>query len=60
MFATDQAIPPHELAIEAESRGFESLWFPEHGHIPPAPAQSGVAAPVKRLDRPGAGVSESL
>ena len=34
MFATDYAIPPHELAVEAESRGYESVWFPEHSHIP--------------------------
>jgi len=34
MFATDYAIPPQELAREAESRGFESIWFPEHTHIP--------------------------
>ena len=34
MFATDYAIPPQELAIEAEKRGFESVWFPEHSHIP--------------------------
>src|SRR6266446_5697432 len=34
MFATDYAIPPHELAVEAEARGFESVWFPEHSHIP--------------------------
>src|SRR6266498_6114434 len=34
MFATDYAIAPHELAVEAEKRGFESLWFPEHSHIP--------------------------
>jgi probable F420-dependent oxidoreductase len=34
MFATDYAIPPHELAAEAEARGFESVWFPEHSHIP--------------------------
>jgi len=34
MFATDYAIPPQELAHEAESRGFESIWFPEHTHIP--------------------------
>ena len=34
MFATDYAIPPHELAVEAEKRGYESLWFPEHSHIP--------------------------
>jgi probable F420-dependent oxidoreductase len=34
MFATDYAIAPHELAREAEARGFESLWLPEHTHIP--------------------------
>jgi hypothetical protein len=27
MFATDDAIPPHALATEAESRGLKSLWF---------------------------------
>lgn len=34
MFATDYAIRPDELAREAEQRGFESIWFPEHTHIP--------------------------
>jgi probable F420-dependent oxidoreductase len=34
MFATDSAIQPAALAVEVESRGFESLWFPEHSHIP--------------------------
>jgi probable F420-dependent oxidoreductase len=34
MFATDYAIPPQDLAREAENRGFESIWFPEHTHIP--------------------------
>jgi len=34
MFPTDQAIEPHDLAREAEARGFESLWLPEHTHIP--------------------------
>ena len=34
MFPTDYAIAPHELASEVEARGFESLWFPEHTHIP--------------------------
>ncbi|HET7847028.1 MAG TPA: LLM class F420-dependent oxidoreductase [Acidimicrobiia bacterium] len=34
MFATDTAIRPDDLAREVESRGFESLWFPEHSHIP--------------------------
>src|SRR5678816_2095680 len=34
MFATDYAIRPDELARAAEARGFESLWLPEHTHIP--------------------------
>ena len=34
MFPTDYAIAPHELAVEAEARGYESLWLPEHSHIP--------------------------
>ena len=34
MFCTDYAIAPTELARALEDRGFESLWFPEHSHIP--------------------------
>jgi probable F420-dependent oxidoreductase len=34
MFPTDYTIQPHDLAAEAEARGFESLWLPEHSHIP--------------------------
>jgi probable F420-dependent oxidoreductase len=34
MFATDYAIRPDELARACEERGFESVWFPEHTHIP--------------------------
>ena len=34
MFATDYAIRLDELAREAEARGFESLFVPEHTHIP--------------------------
>ena len=34
MFPTDYAIRPDDLARAAEERGFESLWFPEHTHIP--------------------------
>jgi len=34
MFPTDTGLQPIELAKEAEARGFESLWFPEHSHIP--------------------------
>src|SRR5207253_5132526 len=34
MFPTEYAMPPDELARALEERGFESLWFPEHTHIP--------------------------
>jgi probable F420-dependent oxidoreductase len=34
MFPTDYSIQPHDLAAEAEARGFESVWLPEHSHIP--------------------------
>ena len=34
IFPTDKGIQPIELAREAEGRGFDSLLFPEHSHIP--------------------------
>jgi probable F420-dependent oxidoreductase len=34
MFPTDYAIQADELARELEGRGFESMWLPEHTHIP--------------------------
>ena len=34
IFATDQAMPADEVAVEAEARGFDSLYLPEHTHIP--------------------------
>ena len=34
IFPTDDSIQPAELARAVEQRGFESLWFPEHSHIP--------------------------
>ena len=33
-FATDYSMPVPDLAREAEARGFESFWIPEHTHIP--------------------------
>ncbi len=36
IFATDEGIRPAKLARMAEERGFESLFFPEHTHIPAA------------------------
>jgi probable F420-dependent oxidoreductase len=34
MFPTDSAVDPATLAQLTEERGFESLFFPEHTHIP--------------------------
>ena len=34
IFATDRSMSPVELALEAEKRGFHSLYIPEHTHIP--------------------------
>jgi probable F420-dependent oxidoreductase len=34
IFPTEDSQPPDELARMAEERGFESLLFPEHTHIP--------------------------
>ena len=34
LFATDRSMSPVELAQEAESRDFYSLYIPEHTHIP--------------------------
>ena len=33
-FVTDYSMNPVELAVALEERGFESLWVPEHTHIP--------------------------
>ncbi len=34
VFATDTTLQPVELARAVEERGFESMWLPEHSHIP--------------------------
>ena len=34
MFATDVSMGVPELALAAEQRGFDSVWIPEHTHIP--------------------------
>jgi probable F420-dependent oxidoreductase len=33
-FITEYAMPVTDLAREVEARGFDSLWLPEHTHIP--------------------------
>lgn len=52
--ATDQAMPPDELAVEAEDRGFDSLYIPEHTHIPVSrrtPAPTGDAELAEEYKR---------
>src|SRR3974390_2396231 len=34
MFFTDYSMTPAELSQALEARGFESVWAPEHSHIP--------------------------
>ena len=48
MFPTDYSVRPDDLARLCEERGFESLWFPEHTHIPASrrtPYPGGTALP---------------
>jgi len=33
-FCTDYSMPIDRLAVAAEERGFDSIWLPEHTHIP--------------------------
>jgi len=37
IFPTDYSIRPDEVAKAAEERGFGSVFFPEHTHIPASP-----------------------
>jgi probable F420-dependent oxidoreductase len=47
-FQTDFSVRPDELAPAVEQRGFESLWFPDHSHIPASrrtPHPQGIELP---------------
>src|SRR5882724_2477755 len=53
MFFTDYSMAPGELALALEERGFESVWSPEHSHIPLARTSafpSGGELPKKYYD----------
>jgi probable F420-dependent oxidoreductase len=53
MFFTEYSMAPGELASALEQRGFESLWAPEHSHIPLARSSaypSGGTLPQKYYD----------
>lgn len=54
---TPRDLPPAELARALEQRGFESLWFGEHSHIPvsrksPYPAGGEMPEPYKMMRDP--------
>ena len=53
IFFTDYSMGPTELGRALEERGFESLWAPEHSHIPlsrQSPFPSGGDLPKKYYD----------
>jgi probable F420-dependent oxidoreductase len=53
MFCTDYSMAPAALGRALEERGFESLWLPEHSHIPTArrtPFPQGGELPKKYYD----------
>ena len=53
MFFTDYSMPPGELGTALEERGFESVWAPEHSHIPlsrKTPFAAGGDLPKKYYD----------
>ena len=53
MFFTDYSMSPGELAVALEERGFDSVWSPEHSHIPLARESafpSGGELPKKYYD----------
>jgi probable F420-dependent oxidoreductase len=53
MFFTDYSMSPADLGRAVEARGFESLWAPEHSHIPSSratPFPQGGALPQKYYD----------
>jgi probable F420-dependent oxidoreductase len=53
MFFSDYAMNPADLGRALEERGFESLWAPEHSHIPSArvtPFPPGGELPQKYYD----------
>ena len=53
LFATDRSIGIVELARAVEERGLDSLWVPEHTHIPVSrrtPYPAGVTCPTSTAD----------
>src|ERR1700760_3626749 len=53
MFFTDYSMTAPELAVALEQRGYESVWAPEHSHIPVSrktPFPGGGDLPKKYYD----------
>jgi len=53
MFFTDYSMAPAALGVALEQRGFESVWAPEHSHIPfsrKSPFPAGGDLPKKYYD----------
>jgi probable F420-dependent oxidoreductase len=53
MFFTDYSMRPDDLARALEARGFESVWAPEHSHIPlsrKSPFPGGGEVPKRYFD----------
>ena len=53
MFFTDYSMTPAALARSLEERGFESIWAPEHSHIPASrrsPWPGGAELPKQYYD----------
>ncbi len=53
IFPCDYTIPPDQLGVALEERGFESLWLAEHSHIPvgrTAPWPGGPVLPQMYYD----------
>lgn len=54
IFSTDVSMPVTDLAVAAEERGFDSVWIPEHTHIPTSrrtPAPTGDAELAEEYKR---------
>ena len=57
MFFTEYSMTAPELAVALEERGFDSVWAPEHSHIPvsrktPFPGGGELAKAICRRDGP--------
>jgi alkanesulfonate monooxygenase SsuD/methylene tetrahydromethanopterin reductase-like flavin-dependent oxidoreductase (luciferase family) len=57
MFFTDYSMSAMELARALEERGFESVWAPEHSHIPLSRTQF-PGGPVRGAGRGPASLPE--